>query len=94
MAPKREHKPGDITVPPVWDGKLTFSPSMEPVGAGDGDTYVVRACGRCSEVHAEIAKLQRLLDERDQFIVRHDLWGEFVDSLRGPQTDGGDDGRI
>lgn len=61
MAPKREHRPGDIVVPPVWEGTLTFGPSREPVGAGDGDTFVVRACGRCGEKDAEIARLKDII---------------------------------
>lgn len=56
------------------------------------DTMVHHAIEQIAvEARAEIEKLQRLLDERDQFIVRHDLRGEFVDSLRGRQVEGGSD---
>jgi hypothetical protein len=78
MAPKREHRPGDIVAPPVWEGPLTFGPIREPVGAGDGNTYVVRECGRCSEVHAEIERLQAAL---------RDIWGQCNDP-EGIHVDG------
>lgn len=59
MAPKRERRPDDIDVPPVWEGTLTFGPSREPIS--DGDTYVVSECGRPSEAQAEIARLREAL---------------------------------
>ncbi|MEQ8585268.1 MAG: hypothetical protein RLO01_12080 [Thalassobaculaceae bacterium] len=55
-------------------GRIEFGPQREPVGAGDGNTYVVRECGRCSEVHTEIARLQANVDRLSANPADHRYW--------------------
>ena len=58
-----------------------WSDETDPYDDHTGETPVDWIQNAAKEAAARIERLEKLLEMRDIFIVKHGLWHEFVDSL-------------
>jgi hypothetical protein len=66
----------DGRVVPLNEDRQDVAKALE-----DARNYMRQGLGALMEVSDEVARLQRLLDGRDKFIVDRGLWQDFVDQL-------------
>lgn len=68
------NEPGSVQIYPI-SALRRFDPER------DVHPMVKDARDRIEALNAEVARLRELLEGRDKFIVAHDLWGAFTDTL-------------